>query len=361
MKTKMLLAICLIFCSGLLGAQTMYGAFKIETTPRGADVNLTDIDMYLCSTPSPVYPVFMDEYMVLRSGIPGREINLIITRKGYEPVETTIFVPFLYTDERQALRNPTVFRFQLARDRYGAHIHICNYYTYSYPRPRPVVWYVPWHVWYPTCVGGYIYPPPPRPPRPHNPPHHPGGGHGGSVNPPLPPGGGHGGSHGGGSNPPPPPGGSGGSDDGINPPPPPGGGGSNPPGAGSGGYYNPSGQVGSSKPSNTKYAGKSNTISTPTANYKPPATSSGSSKAPNTSVASKPANDSRSGHVLNGSRAQNSKPPATSVSSKAAAPGNGKTANVSSGKVSNNGVKADEDTKKQSSGFLRQLQKLTGK
>jgi len=32
-----------------------------------------DIDPYLCKTPSPVYPVMMDEYMVLQEGIPERK------------------------------------------------------------------------------------------------------------------------------------------------------------------------------------------------------------------------------------------------------------------------------------------------
>lgn len=221
MKLKIFLALSLMLSAGLLAATTMYGSFQIITSPRGADVNLYEIDLYLCATPSPVYPVFMDEYLELREGIPGRVINVIITKKGYVPIKRELFVPFLYTDEQVALDNPTEFYFHLTRDRLNRHAQTCIYYTCFYPRPRPVVYYVPYHVWYPPLlVGHYTYPPPPRPPHP---PHHPGGGY----DPPLPPppGGGHGGSHGSDNG-----GGYAGGHGGSNPPEPP-----NPPGGGSGG------------------------------------------------------------------------------------------------------------------------------
>ena len=91
MKTKILLAVCLLLSAGLLSAYDLFGAFQIKTSPRGADVNLSEIDLYLCSTPSPVYPVFMDDYMELREGIPGRVIRVIITKEGYVPIEKNLF------------------------------------------------------------------------------------------------------------------------------------------------------------------------------------------------------------------------------------------------------------------------------
>lgn len=211
MKTKVLLAMCLMLVFALLSAEddSMYGAFKIVTSPKGADVNLYDLDLYLCDTPSPVYPVFMDEYMELREGIPGREITLMITKKGYVPLKKDIFVPFNYTDTSDALDNPSVFKFELERDYKRQHWQITTFYMYRYRYPRPHhynnlhfrPWCPPltWHHHNHPDGGWYN-------------PHHPGGG-GGDHNPP---GGGGGGNHyppgAGGSNPPPPPGG------GSNPP-----------------------------------------------------------------------------------------------------------------------------------------------
>ena len=186
MKTKLLLAICLLLSAGLLSAYDLYGAFQIKTSPKGADVNLVDIDLYLCSTPSPVFPVFMDEYMELREGIPGRTIRVVISKEGYEPLEKNLFVPFLYEDQREALDYPTVFNFRLKRDRVGKYVTITNYYAYNYYRLRPdPYFYYPGYFWYPPPPGGYMPHPPgyvhPRPPHGGNHPGHPGDG---GQNPP---------------------------------------------------------------------------------------------------------------------------------------------------------------------------------
>ena len=109
MSKKLLLLICLLLSIGFLSADDLFGAFQIITKPSGADVSLYDIDLYLCKTPSPVYPVMIDEYMVLQEGIPGRKINIIITKDGYVPLKKTLFVPFLYTKEKEALKHPTVY------------------------------------------------------------------------------------------------------------------------------------------------------------------------------------------------------------------------------------------------------------
>ena len=168
MKTRILLAVCLLLSVGLLSAYDLYGAFQIKTSPRGADVNLVDVDLYLSSTPTPVYPVFMDEYLELRSGIPGRSIRVIISKEGYVPIEKNLFVPFLYEDQRDAMRYPTVFNFRLTRDRRGAYTSINTYYAYNYYRPRPVYYYYyPGYFWYPPPPGGYQpHPPGWNPPGP---------------------------------------------------------------------------------------------------------------------------------------------------------------------------------------------------
>ncbi len=244
MKTKLFLVLTLLMAFSLLGAYSYeyYGAFQIKTSPKGADVNLEDIDLYLCSTPSPVYPVLMDEYVELREGIPGRTINVIITLEGYVPIRKSLFVPFLFDNQRDALRYPTVFNFRLTRDRTNTYYNTVVYYSYNYYRPRPIDYYYwPSFYWYPPPPGGYK----PRPPGyvPPRPPFgsHGQGSHGGSgVNPPSG-GGEQGGSHGGGSgyNPPLPPGG--GSHGGGSGYTPPSGGGYTPPGSGGqgGGGYTP--------------------------------------------------------------------------------------------------------------------------
>ncbi|MDY0151509.1 MAG: hypothetical protein RBS43_04480 [Candidatus Cloacimonas sp.] len=204
MKMKVLLAMCLMLVFALLKAEddSMYGAFKIVTSPKGADVNLYDLDLYLCDTPSPVYPVFMDEFMELREGIPGREITLMITKKGYVPLKKDIFVPFNYTDSSDALDNPSVFKFELERDYKRLHWQVTMFYMsrYRYPRPHhhnnlhyrpwcpPLTWHHHNHPdggWYnPHHPGGGN--------NHHNPPGSGGGGHhnppgGGGFNPPVPP------------------------------------------------------------------------------------------------------------------------------------------------------------------------------
>ncbi|WP_207930812.1 hypothetical protein [Candidatus Syntrophosphaera thermopropionivorans] len=51
----------------------------------------------------------MDEYMVLQEVIPERKINIIITKDVYVLLKKTIFVPFLYIKEKEALKHPTVY------------------------------------------------------------------------------------------------------------------------------------------------------------------------------------------------------------------------------------------------------------
>lgn len=56
MKTRIIIAICFILSLSLLSAYDIYGAFRIKTSPRGADVNLYDIDEYLSDTPTTCFP-----------------------------------------------------------------------------------------------------------------------------------------------------------------------------------------------------------------------------------------------------------------------------------------------------------------
>ena len=206
MKMRAIIVICFILSISLLSAQEIYGAFRIKTYPRGADVNLYDIDEYLCETPSPVFPVYMDDYLEFREGIPGREIVIMITKKGYEPLKKRIFVPFLYSDLDEAMDNPTVFKFNLKRDYHRRYYDVCWYYSLRLHRERPVYinWTPGYHPWYPH---GHHHQNPPWNPGGHG--HGSGhGGHGHGENPPPPPGDGHhdggiisppgGGNHGGG-------------------------------------------------------------------------------------------------------------------------------------------------------------------
>ncbi len=180
MRHRLLIAALLLLSVAWLYAEdSMYGAFKVITKPKGADITLYEPDIYLCATPSPVYPVFMDEYMELREGIPGRSITLMITKKGYVPLKKEIFVPFTYADLDEALADPSVFSFDLERDYPNAHWRICLYYSYfnrrpypHYPEHRPH--YQPWfpHHWHDHWNPDF---PPPPPPPPGGGGHHPGG------------------------------------------------------------------------------------------------------------------------------------------------------------------------------------------
>ncbi len=109
MSKRLLLLICFLLSIGFLSADDMFSAFQIITKSSSAFVSLYDIDLYLYKTPSPVYPVMLDEYMVLQEGIPERKINIIITKDGYVPLKKTLFVSFLYTKEKEALKHPTVY------------------------------------------------------------------------------------------------------------------------------------------------------------------------------------------------------------------------------------------------------------
>lgn len=326
MKTRFILALTLLMAFSLLGAYgyEYYGAFQIKTSPKGADVNLEDLDLYLCSTPSPVYPVLMDEFMELREGIPGRTINVIITMEGYIPIRKSLFVPFLYDNQRDATRRPTVFNFRLTRDRSNTYYNTVVYYSYNYYRPRPIDYYYwPSHYWYPPPPGGYRPRPPgyipPRPPYGShgqgshggsgvNPPSG-GGEHGGSHGggggylPPLPPSGGTGGSGGGYTPPLPPSGGSGGSGGGYNPPLPPGGGGH---GGGGSGYTPPSGggYVPPTPPSGGHGGGSG---AGGGSGYKPPSGGSNSSTTPDRNT-KPPSGGSQSGSVQKSTPQRDTKP-----------------------------------------------------
>lgn len=167
MKKLAMIALIAAGMCGLLRAESMYGAFQVETKPSGADVTLYDPDVYLSQTPTPVYPVLMDEYMELREGIPGRSIMLMITKKGYVPLKRAIFVPFTHEADSLAIREPSVFTFELERDVNNEHWRVCVYYGYRHRHPRPPQ-HVHFHPWYPPHYPhhpGWGTPPPsPKPP-----------------------------------------------------------------------------------------------------------------------------------------------------------------------------------------------------
>lgn len=195
MKTKLFTtAFLLLALAWLCAEDSMYGAFRIKTKPNGADVTLYDPDIYLCDTPSPVYPVMMDEYMDLREGIPGRAIMLMITKKGYVPLKKEIFVPFSSEDMQEAMDNPSEFTFELEKDYHNLHWRICLFYSFRHRHPHPHFCFdrPHWQPWTPHGhQGGHGHghnghnPPPPPPPPPGG-GHHPGGNGSGPADPPSP-------------------------------------------------------------------------------------------------------------------------------------------------------------------------------
>lgn len=165
MKKLAMLMLISVGLTGLMYADSMYGAFQVTTRPSGADVTLFDPDLYLAPTPTPIYPVVMDEYMELREGIPGRAIMLMITKKGYIPLKREIFVPFTHEVDSLAMNEPSVFSFELDRDIKNEHWRVCVYYGYRYRHPRPPL-HVHYHPWYPPVHYHHPGwgPPAPRPP-----------------------------------------------------------------------------------------------------------------------------------------------------------------------------------------------------
>jgi hypothetical protein len=115
MKAKMLTIACLTMAIGIIGARTSYGAFQIRTKPQGAKVTLLDNRRFVIETPSHSIPLSSDRYMTYYNGVPGKFIDIVITKKGYLPVKEKIFVPINRRWEKAALKNPTVFRFDLTR------------------------------------------------------------------------------------------------------------------------------------------------------------------------------------------------------------------------------------------------------
>ncbi len=238
MKQKMILLACLILSVGALSAYDLYGAFKIKTVPKGADIYVYDTDQLLGTTPTDIFPVFMDDYMTVRNGIPGREIELVIARDGYVPKREKIFVPLNKLELEDAYDRPTVFSFKLNRSFRGSVVLSSFFWPHWRPRPHYPQYFYPY-----SHHGNHN----PRPRPPHNNP--PGGNYGGSVAPNPPGGGGshgggNGGSHGGGYIPPNPPGGGNGGGNhggsgGYTPPNPPGGGNGGGNHGGSGGYIPP--------------------------------------------------------------------------------------------------------------------------
>ncbi|MEF3694528.1 MAG: PEGA domain-containing protein [Candidatus Cloacimonadota bacterium] len=115
MKVRYLALAFVALWAGMLNAQNMFGAFKIETSPQGADVIITASNQFIGRTPTQAIPVMMDQFMTYYYGTPGRAFNLVIRKDGFRPLQQTIFVPFTRAHQADALRHPTVFNYRLER------------------------------------------------------------------------------------------------------------------------------------------------------------------------------------------------------------------------------------------------------
>ena len=262
MKLKVALITCLLLFAAALSAGDLYGAFKIRTIPRGAKVTVYDTDQELGRTPTEIFPVLMDEYFDYYDGIPGRTIEIVITKRGYIPIKEEIFVPLNKGSLRAAIRYPSVYTFRLERAYYSS-LFLHPYFDRPYYRPICPQYFYPLAPPRPTPPPGYK-PRPPRPPRPpYNPPGGSHGGHGGHN----PPGGGNSGGHGSYIPPTPPSGGYGGGHGGSH-----GGNGSGSHGGNGGGYYPPGG--GSSGGSGS-HPGSGNGTGNGHGSYSPPSSNNG--------------------------------------------------------------------------------------
>lgn len=258
MKLKVALITCLLLFAAALSADDLYGAFKIRTIPRGAKVTVYDTDQELGRTPTEIFPVLMDEYFDYYDGIPGRTIEIVITKRGYIPIKEEIFVPLNKGSLRAAIRHPSVYTFRLERAYYST-AFLYPYFDRPYYRPICPQYFYPLAPPRPTPPPGYK----PRPPRPpYNPPGGSHGGHGGHN----PPGGGNSGGHGSYIPPTPPSGGYGGGHGGSH-----GGNGSGSHGSGS---YNPPG--GGSSGGSGSHPGSGNGSGNGNGSYNPPSGNNGS-------------------------------------------------------------------------------------
>lgn len=140
MKPRLFLSACLALMAGLLSAQNIFGAFQIYTEPQGASITIYGTNQYLGSTPSQAIPVTMDQYMTYNWGVPGRVFDLLISKPGFIPMRQQIFVPYNHKHQHNALRNPTVFQFNLVRQQiqpphYWPNWNPTAYYYYVDPWP----------------------------------------------------------------------------------------------------------------------------------------------------------------------------------------------------------------------------------
>ncbi len=115
MKVRYLALAFVALWAGVLNAQNMFGAFRIETYPQGADVIITASNQFIGRTPTQAIPITMDQYMTYHHGVAGRVFNLVIRKDGFRPLQQTVFVPYTRVHQADALRNPTVFSYRLDR------------------------------------------------------------------------------------------------------------------------------------------------------------------------------------------------------------------------------------------------------
>lgn len=115
MKRRYLIALAILVLGSSLAAQNTFGAFKIVTSPQGANISLSGTNQYIGQSPTDAIPVQMDQFMGYMYGIPGRYFLLEISKQGFITQTQQIFVPFNRAHQQGALRNPTVFHFQLQR------------------------------------------------------------------------------------------------------------------------------------------------------------------------------------------------------------------------------------------------------
>lgn len=129
MTTRIILAISLILMLGSLSAQSGYGAVQVIVEPYGASVSWTGPNGFLGNSSTLVYPFQNEHEIVWYGGVPGRFLNVHITKDGYMPIYQNVFVP-CHSDYWEACIRPTVYKVQLQRQtqQYHYHNHYHNHY-----------------------------------------------------------------------------------------------------------------------------------------------------------------------------------------------------------------------------------------
>lgn len=90
-----------------------WGAFRVETSPSGAQITIARTHQYIGESPTPAYAFTMDYTMGYYGFTMGKWFEIMISKPGYQNQMHTIFVPFAHRIQADAEKKPQTFMFVL--------------------------------------------------------------------------------------------------------------------------------------------------------------------------------------------------------------------------------------------------------